>query len=219
MATAGTILTRAQQYGFGSDSATAQLSFLNDALRDLYDERGWQWRESTATLTTTTGTIAVTTGAPTDLGSYISARIVDGSVSADDLDFKEPTEFRRLEQLAVPVERSKPIYWTEWGGILRVFPHPDKAYSIVADYLKTEPTALVSGDEVPVPNEYEDVLLYDVLKRLGVRQRDNDFINWAESERQNALRRAERDNASRQRETEATVGQSRSRWRAWNEGR
>jgi hypothetical protein len=217
MATAATLLTRAQAYGYGTDTATQQLEALNEEVRELYLERKWQWREATTTLTATIGNnaVALTAG----IGQVLTVRLQDSTVAAYDLEWLEPEDFRDIEQGDIPAENGRPSYWTRFANALRLWPRPDKAYTVVVDYVIVRTADLASGDEVPLPYEYEDIVVYGVVYRMAIRQRDFQLAEWAYGKRGELFALAAKDDDNRQRQRESIVVQSPSRWQEWNEQR
>jgi len=166
----GQLRTSLQGKGYGSDTASAQTAALNAAYRRVVGGRHWPWLQRLSTsLTTSVSNPSVPLTTITDLMWVSAVRIEIGSEFYDLIPLEEE-EFRSREYQ--DRQPSVPEYWTEVFGEIRLYPRPDRVYTIALDYYTTPPD-LVNDVDVPLfDSTFHDVLVWGALSDMAFRERD-----------------------------------------------
>src|SRR5689334_19930823 len=121
--------TELQNHGYGTDTAAAQTTALNAALRDVRNYRRWPWNEGSGTVAMVIGISAYTP--PIAQVEPDSIRIVIGTEGYD-LDYLDPDDMLDL-QVNNPLQ-GIPQYWTYHNQQLLIYPSPDRAYTATVQY-------------------------------------------------------------------------------------
>ena len=164
--------TSIQAKGFGSDGAfiSAQNEAINAAYRRVAGEHRWPWLERLSTsLTTIAGNSSVSLTPITDLMWVDAVRLTDGTSNYDltplaDQDLRSREHEDRFPDL--------PVWWAEVFGEIRLYPIPDKAYTVVLDYLTTPPELGADGDSPLFDTTFHDILVWGAISDLAFRERD-----------------------------------------------
>lgn len=206
LANLGEIQTAIQARGYGSDAAAAQIEFINACYREIVRERRWSWREATTAVAAVVGNPAVSLAGITDLDQRPDAvRIEIGSTYLD-LEYVDPEELRRREHL--DRQNGVPEVWTYYAGQLRLYPRPDKAYTVDVDYFKKY-AALAASPDVPlIPEEYRDVLVDGPCQKLAQRERDWHAANAFKADYEQGRAELRAADARHPRQTSSRVKQS-----------
>lgn len=201
--------TMLQALGYGTDSATVQGLFINEAVRRISRRRAWSWMRSSATVVLTPGQIEYTwanlgiSPAPRRLES---ARLIETAATPPGvwpLKWLSPQGFndrRGAPATTWPAsERELPSYWSRptSAGIAVWWP-PDLAYTLQLNYFATATALVADGDAPPGPPDYHDVYVYEAAWLMASRQRDQVMLTEM---------RAERDAVLAQLEAEESVAQ------------
>jgi hypothetical protein len=149
LANLGEIQTAVQARGYGSDTAAAQIEFANACYREIVRERRWSWREATTTAVTVVGNPVVNLAAITDLDQRPDAIRLEIATTYIDLDYVEPEELRAREH--TDRANAAPYCWTWYAGQLRLYPRPDKVYTVDVDYMKKYTPLAIAGDIPLIP--------------------------------------------------------------------
>lgn len=178
--------TRIQARGYSTDTAATQTALINSVIRRIYGMRRWPWLEN---LSSSGG--ALTIGNPdkslsaiTDL-LHVDAIRLDDSGKGIDLRYMRVQDLQR--NLRLDDTNGQPQFWTRTKTGIKVYPTPDKAYTVYVDYVP-KPTALAAdGDLSPLPDVYDDAIVWGVIKELTFRERDYNGRQWALDEYQTIL--------------------------------
>ena len=176
--------TAVQDYGYGSDTASVQTDFLNASYRRLAGRRRWKWLEAqNSTLTTTVGN-SIYTIPLTDMRTLDAVRLTesDGVTTHYITPFQEQ-DLRSLYHRDLG-QNGLPRGWTQYAGKLWLWPTPDQIYTVTFDYIKNITPMVSSTDTTLVPENYDDILVWDTVIRLAIRQRDWLTRNFAIQERE-----------------------------------
>ena len=169
----------------GFSSATIK-QFINDAQREVTNDKRWRFMETTTTLTTSSGSQAIGSF-PSDYQIAIDLRISQPEAYAKKLPFLDYSVVDSDYPEATSYGNSTPMFWYEYGNTPYVFPASDQTYTLTLRYLKT-PTELSADADVPqIPSEFQEILVLgglwrchelndDYDKAAIVRQRADDLL-------------------------------------------
>lgn len=198
----GQLRTAIQAKGYATDTAAQQTEAINSVYRELTGMRRWSWLEAQSTgKTTTAGQSYVTTtnlsGELPNFGVVDAIRLSYGDDNYN-LDYLPVQELRDL--LHIDEATGVPQYWTYAKGQFTFYPIPDKAYTVVIDYIK-DPDDLSADGDVPIlPITHHDILVWGAIKELAFRQRDWNGFNAANGEFETRLQRLQKSEGIRQRQ-------------------
>ena len=175
--TLGDITTRVQQRvrdtGYPS---TEIVGYINDAQNDIFNEYRLPFMQTTQDYTVTIGEADISdgTGLP---ANYVQA--IDLLVTTDGSESLIPyMPFREIDgdyPDAADTDAHPsggPRYWYYYGETIKLYPSPDKAYTLKLRYYK-RPTEITSDDSVPeVPSEFREVLIMGAAYRV-LQVKDN----------------------------------------------
>jgi hypothetical protein len=173
----GDIVTKVQQRvrdtGF---SSTQIIDYLNDTQNDIFNEYRLPFMETSQNYTVTIGVSDITNGSnlPTD---YTQAIDLFNTYSGYEqiISYKD---IREIDYLYSDPDDSTlhsagvPLCWYFYAQTIRVFPKPDKAYTLTLRYYK-KPTLLSSNSDVPsVPSQFQELLVMGAAYRV-LQTKDN----------------------------------------------
>ncbi len=185
MSTFGDLKTAFAAKGYVVDT-TAE-GALRAGYRRVLSERRWPFLLETATLSTAFGQREVSLTSVTDLGS-VDAVVLDDGSGDQHLDFVDAQQERRLN--AEDSTPDLPLFWTLHGlASLRLWPVPDKAYTLSVDYVKDPADPANDAAVLVVPHRFIDIIVWAATAELAYRQRD-----WSAA--QNAVALYERQMAT-----------------------
>lgn len=171
-----------QNKGYGLDTAPGvQNSMINSVYRRIIGMYRWPFLElaDNSSITCAVGVAKYNVGVIADL-LHIDAVRAEIDSEFYDLEYADMQVFRTLEHTDRAV--GVPRYWTSGDQELRVWPYPDRAYTLKIDYI-IDPADLVGDADVPViPPAYRDVLCWGAIAELTFRERDVEGYNIAKQE-------------------------------------
>jgi hypothetical protein len=175
--TLGDLTTRVQKKIKDTSFATGNITdYLNDAQNDLLNEYNLRFMETSQTYTLTANNADITSGGslPTNLVRPKNIVITYNGfeqklmyMTQEEIDeiFPDPTD-------TTLYQANTPLYWYRFGNTIKVFPTPDKAYTVTLEYLKS-PTELSSAADVPdLPQEFREYLVLGAAGR-AMEEKDN----------------------------------------------
>jgi len=202
----GELRTSLQDKGYATDTAASQTRMLNSIYRRIAGEHRWPWldRQSTA-LATVAGNQSVTLTAVTSL-MWVDAVRLEYGTEYPEVKFLAPQALRDMAH----VDRSTgtPRFWTEEFGELRFWPTPDKAYTVVLDYMTTPPDLAVDADIPLFDSTYHDVLVWGAIAEMAFRERDWSAKNFAAAEYADRYGEMKRTYGIRQRQNATHVARA-----------
>lgn len=143
---------------------------INDAQNDIFNEYRLPFMQTTQTYTTAINVSDITNGVglPTNYTQAIDLIYTsnDGErlipyKNVTELDFLYPDEDDTTEHAA-----GTALYWYFYAEIIRVFPVPSTAYTVLLRYYK-KPTILVNDADVPdIPSQFEELLVLGAAYRI-----------------------------------------------------
>lgn len=182
---------------FGSTSSeytTEVQRAINEAIWEIDSENPEAPHlQGNATPTTTVGTIAVTSGIPTDYDHTMNMYLID----PDDSKARYPLKFlsRKLwnEERLFDAGNSKPTHYSIWDGSLYVGPPPDKAYTLNHDYYAFNTELTTGAQTTKLTDHYErweHVILLGAIAKIHSYQRtDEQMVQKSLLEYENAKSR------------------------------
>jgi hypothetical protein len=181
------LCARIQARGYGPDTETAQVSMLNSVLRRVAGMRRWSWLEVAATDAgdTTAGQSAFSLSGVADLLHVDAVRIRRGTDN-DNLIYLPTERFRTVSHVDTGTT-GVPQYWTRSRTGILLYPAPNAAYEVIVDYVLFPELMEDGTDTHPIPENYEDVLVWGAIKELCFRERDYNGRQWALDEYQTIL--------------------------------
>ncbi len=183
----GQLRQAVEDFGFGTDLASAQNGWINAEYRILGGMRRWKWLEARTTVGIVQGFSAVTPSA-TDIRNIDRVYIADLQGNDFLLTWK-PTQWvvEKQHRFNQVTDQAPPRYWTQFAGQILVYPIPDASYTLQIDYVKNV-TALVADIDVPlVPEAYDDILVWGAVARGAVRQNNWLTRDFASQQRQQVV--------------------------------
>ena len=196
--------TALQTRGYATDTATQQTELLNAVYREIAGVRRWDWMEATTTAPCVVGTETVTPVA-TDILAVDALRILSGT-SYYLLDYEPPQQFK--ERSYVDRDVGTPQYWTYSQGAYRLWPRPDKTYTVDIDYVKDPADLSADGDTPLLPATYHDLLIWGAVRDITFRERDWNGNNVATKRFEDLLARMTAAHGIRQRQDSQYVRRS-----------
>lgn len=197
-----------QSHGYGTDTTTQQTTMIRDTLRMLYGIRRWhyatQLSAAFAASIANDGIVDIST-----LGRGIqitSVRLTDATgTDPSDLDFVDEVQMSQLRHESLSTDRGYPEVWSRRVDSLLFYPRPQATYTVTIEYqaLTTLPSA--DGDTIVWPETHLDVIVYGVLMRMAIRQRDVNMYDRYKVLFSEALLAMERDEADTDRQTDLEV--------------
>lgn len=201
--------SRLQQRGYGTDTKFAQNALINSVYRRIWGMRRWWFLEVAfdTSLVTTANTESVALSAVEDL-LHVDRVLLSYGSETYPLKYVRQSEFNALKPELTPITPGTPTVWTRVAGSLYFYPTPDKAYTVLLDYVK-EPPPLVSDSDVSVlPPAYEDLLVWGPIRELTFRERDDNGWALANTEYNERLGDMVRQDGLEQRQTSQEVVRS-----------
>ncbi len=191
--------------GYDASDAVTLLDAINEARRSIVSERRWKWLE---TVGSTTLVLAYDTPSEALNGIvdllYVDAVRIQFGTEYPELEWKPVQELRDLEH----DDRTPgvPQYWTEAAGQIRVWPSPDKAYTLVLDYVKAGNDLVADADpDEDIPVLFKALVKWKAVAAIAFRQREAWAVDYAERQYQAELRRLVGQEAITQRQTSHQV--------------
>lgn len=205
--------TAVRAAGYDGSDDTALLDAINEARRSIVDERRWKWMEAV-------GNTALVLAYDTP---SVALNVVD-LLYVDAVRIQFGTERPLLTWLPLQELREKehddrtpgvPRYWTQAAGQLRVYPSPDKAYTISLDYMKTITDLAVDADvDGYLPVSFKGLVKWKAAALMAFRQRDGLGMQSAEAAYQAELtRKAGQDSIDQRQHSQQVKSYWRSSWR------
>jgi hypothetical protein len=181
----GALKTALQALGYATDTDTQQNEAINGALRRLQAARRWSWQVAEDA----TGTIVA--------GSTNVATPASNILHVDQFYVRDPSTLvyypvewrpyeevrrRRLDSSSSTADRGTPSIWNYSSpAVLEFAPVADKTYTPVIEYIKTLTLPTADSDEIPIPDTYEDLILWWAVERITFRERDWNAYNAAKT--------------------------------------
>ncbi len=201
-----TLRTAIQQRGYSTDSADAQNEMINSYYRRVIGMRRWPFLEASGTFPTVVGT--GTYNMPALLPDLLHIRAVRAEIGTKypALTYRDQEDFRDYEH----ADRSNgsPMYWTRIGNAIRLWPKPDRVYTITVDYVKDAPDLVGDSDVTQIPSAYQDVLVWGPIIDLAYRERDYAGMKEARANYQSLVNDMINEYGLRQQQTSSEVASS-----------
>lgn len=197
-----------QAKGYGTDTSAQQIIAINDTYRRVIGMHRWPFLETTVnTLVTVANASTVNLTSVTDLRTDGIDRVfLTIGTDSFPLEYLRPSEFRRKQ--ALYSDAGEPEAWTFSQGALRLWPTPDRVYTVTLDYLKDAPD-LAAGSDSPLFDEtYHDLLVWGAVADLAFRERDYSGAAWADQQYRMRLAELERAYNVRQRQNARHIQRS-----------
>lgn len=190
--------------GYGPDSANHDI-FINGVYRRLNGKRRWPWTETQGFLAAVVGNPDV---AVTSLPSFLAIDAVRIEFGTDyrNLEYIDPQAFRDRQH--TNRTSSTPYCWTYFDDKIRLYPTPDRAFTVIVEYSLDVPD-LVAPTDVPVfPATFHEILVEGAVAEMAMRQRDDNAYAISNQRYEQLLVEMERAVGIRQRQTPTQVRRS-----------
>lgn len=167
------VRNRVRDSGYSGAEIT---NYINDTIRDVFNEYRLPFMETTQNYTLTVGVSDITNGSglPTNYSQAIDL-ILTTANKEKVIEYKDIREIDGLYTDPDDTTRhtsSVPLYWYYYAQTIRVFPVPDAAYTLTLRYYK-EPTELSADADVPpLPDSFEELLVVGAAYRV-LQVKDN----------------------------------------------
>lgn len=203
--TVADIRTAVRAKGYELDTTDPQLSMLNSVYRRVMGQRRWWFNQvvNDTSLTLSSGASTFSLAGVTDLAHVDAVRFTTATDNWVEPEFRPIQQVRALQNS--DEQTSTPMYWSRSGSTVYVWPFADRAYTVSLDYVR-QPTALTAdGNATLLPDMYQDVLTWGVIKELCFRERDNDGRAIANEEYNQILDQMRHQDGLEQRQTPSRV--------------
>ena len=120
--------------------------------------------------------------------------------------YEPPQQFK--ERSYVDRDVGTPQYWTYSQGAYRLWPRPDKTYTVDIDYVKDPADLSADGDTPLLPATYHDLLIWGAVRDITFRERDWNGNNVATKRFEDLLARMTAAHGIRQRQDSQYVRRS-----------
>lgn len=150
--------------------STEIVGYLNDTQNDVFNEYRLPFMETIQNYTVTIGVSDITNngGLPTN---YTQAIDLTNTYTSNEgvIRYKDTTEIDTLypdpDDTTVNVS-GVPKYWYFYAQTIKLFPVPDKAYTLTLRYYK-KPTLLSANSDVPsIPSQFQELLVVGAAYRV-----------------------------------------------------
>lgn len=165
------LITRVQQrVGDTGFSTTEITNYLNDTVRDIYNEYTLPFMETSQDYNLAIGEPDITNsvGLPANFVNAINLTYTsdNGERLIPYIEYRElDNEFPDAEDTNIHPS-GEPQYWYTYGDAIKVYPAPSTVYTVSLRYMKS-PTALSGVDDIPeVPSEFEEILVVGAAYRV-----------------------------------------------------
>lgn len=155
--------------------------FINMALRRYANRHVWPWLVDTDSTNTATVAGTGSYSVPSDHIRTLSVTVDDNS----DLQAVLPRQF-----VTWGGREGFPAYYTVEQSLLKLAPTPSDAWTLVHEYLKTEPTISGDTDTPLIPDAHLDIVLWGAAQYGHTRLKDWQAAREAKNEFTSAIREA-----------------------------
>lgn len=165
-----------QAHGYGTDTTSQQTTFAQSALRRLYGMRRWRFlrkTDSSLTIATAASTVSLASITDRQTGKLEAVRLVPSIPGGDVLTLEElPWEELRELDAGDSATGFPRYYARQDANTIQVWPRSDANYTVQIDYISLPTVPAADGDTIVWPDEYQDVLVWAIIRALAYRQRD-----------------------------------------------
>lgn len=144
--------------------------YINDTQNDVFNEYRLPFMQTSQTYTVTIGTSDITNGSGLPSNYTQAVDLVNTLASNEAL--IPYREFNQLDYLYPDEDDTTahpagvPQYWYFYAETIKLFPVPDKAYTLILRYYK-KPTILVSDTDVPsIPSQFQELFVVGAAYRV-----------------------------------------------------
>lgn len=165
------IVTLVQQRIRDTGYSTTEIKqYLNDVQNDIFNEYRLPFMETTQTYTATVGVSDIANGSGLPANYTQTIDLINTFASSERLiPYKNVTELDYLypdEDDLTAHPAGVPQYWYFYAQTIKLFPAPDKAYTLTLRYYK-KPTLLSADSDVPsVPSQFQELLVVGAAYRV-----------------------------------------------------
>lgn len=155
---------------------TTMTRIVNSALKEYATERDWPWLIEETTISVTAGDNEYNVPSDWTRTNWLS-------IADEELYYRSA---RELQYHLDGTQQSKPRFYTittvAGQELIRLAPDPVEAYTVIHEYVQIEPD-LSSGTDTPlIPEEYLDLLVQYIVRRMAIRKRDSGVQAQAEAQ-------------------------------------
>lgn len=172
MATRLDLKTTVLAHQFSSANYSALIDkWLNEGVKKVYRRSNMRVGQTTSTINTVAGTNSYSL--PSDFNSFISLRNTSITPN-EELDELSASDFDANTDSSV----GTPYLFSVYGSTLYIYPTPQSAGTLVLRYWKLPTDMTTDNDEVPLPDDYENVIVEYALKKCYAAEGDIEMSNF-----------------------------------------
>jgi hypothetical protein len=171
--------TALQALGYGSDTDTQQNEAINAAIRRLVGMKRWPWQVTDTTSATISLGASSVSNLPADLLHIDAVRVLYNNEYYE-MEWQPHQEVRKWGSATRNTGRGMPEIWC-WTSpaVLLIAPTADQAYATHIEYIKTLAIPTSDSTEIPIPDTYEDIVIWLAAMHIAFRERDWNAYNAA----------------------------------------
>ncbi len=158
------------------DFADADMLILgNAAIQLLSTKHDWPWLYAEGTITTVVGTRDYSIATLDADWTKTAWMAIQGSKPFI------PVSLREIHDFSNPEGVGRPRYFAHVGNTsIRIAPYPRQVYTIAVGYYQAETPLTGDSDEPTWYPDYEDYLVWEVVRRMAMRKGDDNLRKRAE---------------------------------------
>lgn len=206
----GVLRAGVQAHGFATDTAAQQTFFLNSIQRSVCADTRWPFLEAQQTAALAGGANTISVATP--VMQWGAVRFIDSRGFGYNTSNLEPQAMRDIQITADPTFVGPPQYWSLRGNTLLIWPTADMSYTAQIDYTARPVDMVADTDNMSLPDEFQDVLIYGACMKMSERERDIYSVESFSADYQRAVQSMQDAYLLRQVQTSSRVKKS----GAWN---
>ena len=156
------------------------LDFINAAIQDCESQKEWPWREKIETITININDNDYTPAA--DWKTTLSLTLDDPPAVL------QRRTWKWTRRLAWNNLKGTPVYYTDHGGVLYLFPVPDAAYTMKHRYLETVDVLGSTSASVASPDWFDPVIVTKASSYVAQKLRDSELYQMLETQYKQQIR-------------------------------
>ena len=150
------------------------LDFINSAIQDCEAQKEWPWREHSENISVTNGDNTYVPAA--DWKTTLSLTLDDPPAVL------QRRTWKWTRRLAWNNLKGTPVYYTDHGGTLFLYPVPDAAYTMHHRFLKTVGVLGSTSASVASPDWFDQVIVTKASSYVAQKLRDSELYQMLETQ-------------------------------------
>jgi len=165
------------------------LEFINAGYLDVSTEHPWHWREATQSISVTVGD--TTYDPPADWHTTLSLTIAGSAELAGRILQRRSWKWTR--RLSDSTLRSVPAFYSEYDGVLHIYPASDASYTVDHRYLQKVSVLGALGNSVVSPDEFDRLIVTRASSYVAQKLRDTELYQMMETQYNKQMRNMKDD--------------------------